>query len=368
MITASESSRAICRHSKYSKSHTIYPDPQTSPNEFIKWLKTFLIANDIDVVFPVTDITCNILAPLAPKLGDTKIPLANAETVKKLSDKTWLTQLAEKLNLPHPKSIYISDQEQLNNYRETLLFPCVIKPSCSKILVEGRWVTTEVTILHSLRELDELFRTKAYLSEQPFMIQEYIEGRGQGIFALYSHGQEIAWFAHNRIREKPPWGGVSVLSESIALPEQMVDIARKILDFTNWHGVAMVEFKVAADGVPYLIEINTRFWGSLQLAVDSGVDFPYLLYCTSKGEETGQILDYSYGNKLRWLFGDLDSLLITLKCETTSFVQKLTSLGMFLKPDLAQTRHEIFRSEDFKPAIFELNEYFRGLFASFKRQ
>ena len=28
---------------------------------------------------------------------------------------------------------------------------------------------------------------------------------------------------------------------------------------------------------PYLMEVNGRFWGSLQLAIDAGVDFPALL-------------------------------------------------------------------------------------------
>ena len=40
----------------------------------------------------------------------------------------------------------------------------------------------------------------------------------------------------------------------------------------------MVEFKLdARDGVAKLMEINGRFWGSLQLAVDAGVDFPAIL-------------------------------------------------------------------------------------------
>jgi hypothetical protein len=41
----------------------------------------------------------------------------------------------------------------------------------------------------------------------------------------------------------------------------------------EWTGLAMVEFKVGEDG-PKLMEINGRVWGSLPLAVKSGVDFP----------------------------------------------------------------------------------------------
>ncbi len=41
----------------------------------------------------------------------------------------------------------------------------------------------------------------------------------------------------------------------------------------------MVEFKLdPRDNTPKLMEINPRFWGSLALAIESGVNFPYLLY------------------------------------------------------------------------------------------
>ncbi len=46
----------------------------------------------------------------------------------------------------------------------------------------------------------------------------------------------------------------------------------------------MVEFKAdARTGTPYLMEINGRFWGSLQLAIDAGVDFPAILVAAALG-------------------------------------------------------------------------------------
>jgi predicted ATP-grasp superfamily ATP-dependent carboligase len=86
-----------------------------------------------------------------------------------------------------------------------------------------------------------------------------------------NRGRLRAAFAHRRLREKPPSGGVSVLSESIALDPQVLEQAERILEALKWHGVAMVEFKRdARDGVAKL-GINGRFWGSLQLSVDAGV-------------------------------------------------------------------------------------------------
>jgi predicted ATP-grasp superfamily ATP-dependent carboligase len=69
----------------------------------------------------------------------------------------------------------------------------------------------------------------------------------------------------------------------------------------------MVEFKVdPRDGIPKLMEVNPRFWGSLQLAIYSGVDFPNLILKMAMGEEVAPVMEYQAGKRCRWLlFGDI---------------------------------------------------------------
>ena len=74
----------------------------------------------------------------------------------------------------------------------------------------------------------------------------------------------------------------------------------------------MVEYKVTPAGAPYLMEINARFWGSLQLAVSCGVDFPYLLAQSMLGREPSHHGGYVEGRRCRWLLGDLDHLYLRL--------------------------------------------------------
>jgi len=159
------------------------------------------------------------------------------------------------------------------------------------------------------------------------------------VFLLYIiKARHWRFFAHKRLREKPPGGGVSVLSQSVSIDPAQQAIARQLLDTAKWHGVAMVEFKVSPDDTPYLMEINTRFWGSLQLAIDAGVDFPAMLFQLACDKQTKPVTDYKIGIKLRWLLGDLDNLYLTLRDKHTPAGVKLKSIMDFITPSPFSTR------------------------------
>ena len=110
----------------------------------------------------------------------------------------------------------------------------------------------------------------------PVLLQQYLRGTGVGIELLLSGGRPLAAFAHKRLHEVPLTGGVSSFRESVPLDATLYDHALRLLGELRWTGLAMVEFKVGATRTE-LMEINGRVWGSLPLAVASGVDFPALL-------------------------------------------------------------------------------------------
>ncbi len=101
-------------------------------------------------------------------------------------------------------------------------------------------------------------------------------------------------------------GGASTLRESVRR-DDVRDMGLSLLKALNWFGVAMVEFKLdPRDGIPKLMEVNPRFWGSLSLAIEAGVNFPYLLYLMSRGEKFKPVEHYEIGKRCRWLLpGDI---------------------------------------------------------------
>jgi predicted ATP-grasp superfamily ATP-dependent carboligase len=111
----------------------------------------------------------------------------------------------------------------------------------------------------------------------PVILQEWIEGIGIGASFIFSrHHKVVAYFGHRRMLECFPDGGPSVVAESYLYPDALKNGA-KLLKALKWQGVAMTEFRLGRDGKLYFMELNPRFWGTLPLAIASGVDFPSLL-------------------------------------------------------------------------------------------
>jgi predicted ATP-grasp superfamily ATP-dependent carboligase len=68
----------------------------------------------------------------------------------------------------------------------------------------------------------------------------------------------------------------------------------------------MVEFKLdRRDGLYKLMEVNPKFWGSLDLAIAAGVDFPLLTVRLAAGERTAPALTYRVGLRFQWIWSDL---------------------------------------------------------------
>ncbi len=362
VFTAEESSSALAGASRFSQLYLEYPSPKQSPDKFVDVLSELVQQHRIEIIMPMTELTTELLLGNESIFRGTIIPSSNLKIVDSLANKYVLMKMADELGVSIPATCYVDDPDSLPINLDELSYPLVLKPGRSWLLHQGKWSRTAVQFAHNPSEARDILNREPAFQVHPFILQECVAGHGEGVFALYNHGKPLAFFAHRRLREKPPEGGVSVLSESTSVDPVLLSHARCLLDKVNWHGVAMVEFKVAPDGTPYLMEINTRFWGSLQLAIDAGVDFPWMLYQLACKQQLTPVKNYKTGVRLRWFLGDLDNLYLTLRNKQYSFGKKLNAVRCFLTPSLLRTRHEVNRWNDPAPAWYEIKQYLRDIF------
>lgn len=361
VYTADRQFPTLAGTSKFSSRSFSYPDPSTAPADFIVSVADMVRTYGINFVLPMTDLSTMLLVEHPDQVAPAKLGCATAASYEALTVKSDLVQRAVALQIPVPETRVVHGSEELCAVARELAFPLVLKPSRSRYLHAGRVLSTQVRIAASMQELQGIIAGSHWLNHIPGLVQQFIPGFGAGIFTLGDGQNMVAWFAHRRIREKPPSGGVSVLCESVAADPLIRRHSERLLQSVNWFGPAMVEYRIAHDGTPYLMEVNGRFWGSLQLAIDSGIDFPWALFELLRNQPSDVQPQYQVGKRLRWLLGDVDNLLIQLRGGHPG-TSRAKACAAFLCAFFDRaSRQEILRLSDPAPALLELKTWAKAL-------
>jgi predicted ATP-grasp superfamily ATP-dependent carboligase len=310
-VAFSNPSASLAGRSRFARSGVRVAAPREAAGAaFAHDVADFAAHVGAELVLPVTDASVGAVLRHGSRFADVRLPLPSLASFELLSQKDRCLALAERLGMSTPDTLVLADRSEAARAQELGGFPAVIKLARGSASNDSRSAHRGVTYARNRTELTgKLAAVPA--SSYPVLIQRRIEGPGMGLFFLVWDGELLARFAHRRIREKPPSGGVSVVRESVAFDEKLGAWSLRLLEAAQWRGVAMVEFKLEqATGRPFLMEVNGRLWGSLQLAIDAGVDFPRLLVEACLGEDPCPVLAYRQGRKCRWLLGDTDHLLI----------------------------------------------------------
>ena len=261
------------RWSRATSASFRYPDPYLDPEGAADAILAQVIEHDVDVLLPITDATSKVADALGARLPDgcrVGIPPADAAAVA--ADKDRTLQLATELGVPVPATVMIESPSEGATAAAELGWPVVVKPVTS-LGRDGAGVMRKFEVGYGFDEADLEQKVESLGRGGPVLLQECCTGEGVGIEVLVDGGTVLRWFSHRRLHEVPVTGGASALRESVPADPVLLDHTVRLMGALEWTGLAMVEFKGGRDGYR-LMEINGRPWGSLPLAVCSGVDFP----------------------------------------------------------------------------------------------
>ena len=254
----------------------------------------------------------------------TKVPISNYEIIDTLNRKNRSAFYAKSIGVPIPVTLLPLSEGDVRHFSKEVGSPVVLKLVDSSG-AKGIFFLNENNII---QKIDELYES-SNVGWDKLILQQYVKGVGFGVSMLFNQGVLKAKFTHKRIREKYYSGGPSTIRVSTKnglLEEYAVEILSKI----KYHGVAMIEFKYNEKmGKGWFIEANPRFWGSVALAIQSGVDFPYLLYKMAINGDIDPVCDYKIGTTAKWILGDIPAIF-----DQTIQSKKALKIGnFFLKAD-----------------------------------
>jgi predicted ATP-grasp superfamily ATP-dependent carboligase len=361
VIAADSEARSPGLCSRYASERLRYPPPDKAPEDVVATLLEAARERDVDLIVPVTD---DVVLPLSAArerfAGTCALALPDRRALERTCDKLETLELAAEVGLPVPRTALVATVRESLEAAPSLGWPVVLKPRRSRVYRNGGPVERyEVSYAQDAAALaGEMGRLEG---RSDVLLQEYYRGEGQGVELLMYRGRPLAAFQHRRLREVPITGGASSFRESVPLDPVLYDYSIRLLAALEWTGLAMVEFKLGKEG-PRLMEINGRIWGSLPLAVKSGMDFPARLaelYLRNPPEVNGPPdSTYSLGVRSRNL--DLEILWIGSALRRTRRFQSLpvpgrrqalaAAFGLLYPGD----GFDIFARDDPRPALVEI--------------
>jgi protein-tyrosine-phosphatase/predicted ATP-grasp superfamily ATP-dependent carboligase len=304
---ASERPDCLAFHSRYLR-RRLGSEPLLQAGRFTEWLRELDAKAGYDLIVPSSETSLVHMMPLGeddPLWVKAVLPSTDSLATALDKQRTW--EMARRLGVSVPESLLIESHDQLPPVRR---FPVVLKPIRSKVLVGRKVTSLRTQVVHTEAQRQDFLR--AGLRHGPIQQQEYVPGHGAAVDLLYERGTMVWHFAHERIHEVPLSGGASSYRRSMLPSPELLKSARTMLDALRWHGVAMLEYRIAQDGSFWLMEINPRLWGSLALAVDAGVNFPLGLLALARASPAGPQPTFRAGvytrhiqNDLRWLRANL---------------------------------------------------------------
>jgi predicted ATP-grasp superfamily ATP-dependent carboligase len=351
-------------YSRYCKRCFRYSPAPEQPDSFAEEILAFCAREQIELVLPMTDWTMVPISRVRERFpANCKLALPPDGAILGASDKFQTVELARSLGIPGPKTVLVASAEELDALKD-LTFPVVIKDRYSIRWTPVGGVAGTVRFAYNRDELARIVRERLE-SVQDVLLQEFVNGTGFGLAGCVRSDELCVPFEWQRVREINPCGSASSARRSVALENDMLMYSQKLLLALGFSGLAMVEFKrETGTGRAVFMEVNGRPWGSMQLSIYSGIDYPkYLVRSYLENELPPEHINYKSGITCRWLLGDMVHFTNVLAGRPQgwpgSFPGRFSTALKLAVPWYPGLRYDDFAAGDPKPGFAALANWFR---------
>lgn len=311
-------------YSKYTAKHFYYPpvecDSETAHKTILGYVKKYKPS----VLFPMSLDTCYLILKHRAEYEKytSLIPLPSYKEFCKFDNKAFQIKLAKKHKIPFPRTYFPKTIDDVKRMSKKITYPVLLKPLVSAGGYSIRYVTNAAKLIEYYKKF-KLEKKLKFYSKNTFLIQEYIPVNSKysicyrpekdsfifqhnsqhvTVYVLFDHGKLVGLFANTY--EDPTcnmlfsnhYTTVSIKNEKLI--KQTVKLFKGI----NFHGCASVQYLLdQRDNAYKFIEINPRIWGSLESAINAGIDFPYMMYQLALGKKVKLMSEYKEGLRFKWV-------------------------------------------------------------------
>lgn len=266
----------MSRYSRLKKSFHIIPPEQ----DYLKVLKEFCVHTHVDLILPVDMDAILYFANHAEAISQIArlCLLDDLQALCDVDDKGIMADFLREKQLPHPRSI--TSAAEFKKQISEFPMPVLVKPRTSG---NGEGITK----YEDRAELEKLFDLNPHFFDG-YMIQEYMDGQDVDCSILCRDGVILVYTIQKSlyVSSKPyrPAEGIEFVHDA-----QVYELGARLVKTLGWNGIVHVDMRRRiSNGQVEIIEVNPRFWGSIQGSRYAGVNFPQLACFAALGREIPQ--------------------------------------------------------------------------------
>jgi predicted ATP-grasp superfamily ATP-dependent carboligase len=269
--------RSALRFSRHVKQLVYWPEA-ANESEWIANVVDVIIRESIDVVMPIEYHGVRTVSRFRKRIPNSArvVPLPAVDSLDIASNKWLMSQHLRQHNIPHIPGQLCRQAEKYRVEINTLRFPVLLKP----VTKTGGGV--------GIRRFENNGDLVEYLDTQDhgddYLIQPFVRGHDLGINMLCKDGDILACAMQREtlpgVRPFTPYVGMEFFYD-----QALYTVVERLMKSLDWSGVANLDFRWDESGGQYrMVELNPRYWVTLEASCLMGVNFPGLAYSAAVGD------------------------------------------------------------------------------------
>ena len=273
--------------------------------------------------------------------------LPSEQVLELIMDKKSQYTRAAELGVPIPETFYPRSMEDLDEFKDDIDYPFLIKPLVSHLWQQA--FPNKGFQVFSAEELKSKFQLVLNAGIE-VMVQKVIPGPNTNLKGMRAYidreGEAHGVSEVVKIRQYPVDFGIGCHVQTIH-NDEVGEQGLRFMKGIGYRGIGAVEFKQdQRDGIFKLMELNSRVCRNVGLSIKAGINLPWLMYQDITGMPIDEVDGYDDG--VRW-----HDFIMDCRAYQTLRRRREITFKEWTRSSIGSDCHPFFAWNDLRPAAVQ---------------